>query len=104
MMMMINISNECRFVFMASGMHELRLKKSDRVYCPLPLYHTAGGVISVGQAFIMGCTVIIRNKFSASQYFPDCAKYNATVSILALLVKQTYFKIACKEMDLRSHS
>ncbi|CAH0404707.1 unnamed protein product [Chilo suppressalis] len=71
------ISNT-RFVFMATGLHYLRLKKSDRIYCPLPLYHTAGGVISVGQAFIMGCTVVLKNKFSASQYFPDCAKYNAT--------------------------
>ncbi|KAL4715142.1 hypothetical protein ACJJTC_012189 [Scirpophaga incertulas] len=73
------ISNT-RFVFMASGIHYLRLKKSDRVYCPLPLYHTAGGVISVGQALIFGCTVVIKNKFSASQFFPDCAKYNATAA------------------------
>ncbi|XP_063838759.1 long-chain fatty acid transport protein 4-like [Ostrinia nubilalis] len=71
------ISNT-RFVFMATGLHFLRLKKSDRIYCPLPLYHTAGGVISVGQALILGCTVVIKAKFSASQYFPDCAKYKAT--------------------------
>lgn len=64
---------------MATGIHFQRLKRSDLIYCPLPLYHTAGGVISVGQAFVLGCTVALKTKFSASQYFPDCIKFNATV-------------------------
>ncbi|CAB3249824.1 unnamed protein product [Arctia plantaginis] len=67
-----------RFVFLAVGLHYMGIKSTDRLYCPLPLYHTAGGIISVGQAVLMGCTVIIKAKFSASQYFPDCAKYKAT--------------------------
>ncbi|XP_075992101.1 long-chain fatty acid transport protein 4-like [Anticarsia gemmatalis] len=71
------ISN-ARFVFLTAGLHFMGLRPTDRLYCPLPLYHTAGGVISVGQALLFGCTVIIKAKFSASQYFPDCAKYNAT--------------------------
>ncbi|XP_013200657.1 long-chain fatty acid transport protein 4 [Amyelois transitella] len=73
------ISN-ARFVFMTTGIHFMGLNSNDTVYCPLPLYHTAGGVISVGQAFIHGCTVVLKTKFSASQYFPDCAKYNATAA------------------------
>ncbi|KPJ11959.1 Long-chain fatty acid transport protein 4 [Papilio machaon] len=72
------ISNS-RFVFMASAIHHMRLQSSDTIYCPLPLYHTAGGVISVGQALLFGCTVILKSKFSASQFFPDCAKYKATI-------------------------
>ncbi|KAM3962773.1 long-chain fatty acid transport protein 4 [Aphomia sociella] len=73
------ISNS-RFVFMTTGVHYFGLNSSDIVYCPLPLYHTAGGVISIGQAFVSGCTVALKQKFSASQYFPDCIKYNATVA------------------------
>ncbi|XP_049872890.1 long-chain fatty acid transport protein 4-like [Pectinophora gossypiella] len=73
------ISN-ARFVFMAAGLHFWRFKPDDVIYCPLPLYHTAGGVISVGQALLFGCTVVIKPKFSASQYFPDCVKYKATVA------------------------
>ncbi|XP_047544879.1 long-chain fatty acid transport protein 4-like isoform X1 [Vanessa atalanta] len=73
------ISNS-RFVFMACGLHNMRLNSSDIVYCPLPLYHTAGGVVSVGQALVFGCTVVLKSKFSASQYFPDCAKYKATAA------------------------
>ncbi|KAJ8726236.1 hypothetical protein PYW07_000934 [Mythimna separata] len=73
------ISN-ARFVFMATGLHYMGLEGNDVYYCPLPLYHTAGGVISVGQALIMGCTVALKSKFSASQYFPDCVKYKATAA------------------------
>ncbi|XP_045458927.1 long-chain fatty acid transport protein 4-like [Melitaea cinxia] len=73
------ISNS-RYVFMVCGLHNLSLNKSDTVYCPLPLYHTAGGVVSVGQALVFGCTVVLKTKFSASQYFPDCAKYKATAA------------------------
>ncbi|KAJ2953512.1 hypothetical protein O0L34_g1113 [Tuta absoluta] len=68
-----------RMVFMSSGVHFLGwMKSKDIIYCPMPLYHSAGGVISVGMALIFGCTVVIKTKFSASQYFPDCIKYNAT--------------------------
>ncbi|CAG5056666.1 unnamed protein product [Parnassius apollo] len=73
------ISNS-RYVFMASGIHHMRLSSTDVIYCPLPLYHTAGGVLSVGQALIFGCTVALKPKFSASQYFPDCLKFKATVA------------------------
>lgn len=47
---------------------------------PLPLYHTAGGIMCMGQSVLFGSTVSIRKKFSASNYFADCAKYKATVS------------------------
>ncbi|KAJ0181724.1 hypothetical protein K1T71_002446 [Dendrolimus kikuchii] len=70
-----------RMVFMASGVHYLgSLRKSDVIYCPMPLYHSAGGCITVGQAFIFGCTIALRAKFSASSYFPDCIKFNATAA------------------------
>jgi len=52
---------------------------SDRIYDPLPLYHTAGGVIGTGTAIVAGIPVVIRDKFSASNFFPDCAKHNCTV-------------------------
>lgn len=78
-------------MFLAVGLHYMGIKTTDRLYCPLPLYHTAGGVISVGQAILMGCTVIIKTKFSASQYFPDCVKYKATVS--KHIYDDTYLRI-----------
>lgn len=66
---------------MASAVHFLGiLHNSDVVYTPLPLYHTAGGVMAMGQALLHGHTVVIRKKFSASSYFSDCMKYKCTVS------------------------
>jgi len=56
------------------------LRESDRIYTPLPLYHTAGGIMAVGLALIHGHTTVIRKKFSASAYFADCIKYKCTVS------------------------
>ncbi|KAJ8679469.1 hypothetical protein QAD02_015256 [Eretmocerus hayati] len=70
-----------RFMFIASAIHHLAsFKSSDRFYTPLPLYHTAGGVMSIGQCLLHGATVIIRKKFSASAFFSDCIKYECTVA------------------------
>ena len=60
----------------------LRIESDDVVYNPLPLYHTAGGIIGVGQAFLRGASVVVKKKFSASRFWDDCVQYNCTVSIL----------------------
>ncbi|OWA52517.1 Long-chain fatty acid transport protein 4 [Hypsibius exemplaris] len=54
------------------------LGPDDCLYCTLPLYHTAGGMIAVGQALLFGSTVVIRKKFSASTFWVDIARYNCT--------------------------
>ncbi|XP_046412679.1 long-chain fatty acid transport protein 4-like isoform X1 [Neodiprion fabricii] len=70
-----------RYLFIASGIHYVAgFRNSDRFYTPLPLYHTAGGIMSIGQALLHGSTVVIRKKFSASSYFTDCAKYQCTIA------------------------
>lgn len=70
-----------RYIFIAAGIHYMAdFTPEDIFYTPLPLYHTAGGVMSVGQALLFGSTVVIRKKFSASGYFPDCQKYKCTVA------------------------
>lgn len=71
-----------RFIFIASAIHYLvDFRSSDRFYTPLPLYHTAGGIMSIGQSLLHGGTTVIRKKFSASAYFSDCVKYKCTVRI-----------------------
>jgi acyl-CoA synthetase (AMP-forming)/AMP-acid ligase II len=54
-------------------------RADDRFYIPLPLYHTAGGVMAMGQALIYGSCVVICRKFSASAYISDIKKYDCTV-------------------------
>jgi solute carrier family 27 fatty acid transporter 1/4 len=52
----------------------------DVVYCALPLYHSNGGVLATGQLLLNGSTLVVRRKFSASQFWNDCIKYRCTVS------------------------
>ncbi|BFG05985.1 long-chain fatty acid transport protein 1 [Drosophila madeirensis] len=69
-----------RYFFIAAGIHyALGFRDQDVFYTPLPLYHTAGGVMSMGQALLFGSTVVIRKKFSASGYFADCARFQCTI-------------------------
>lgn len=59
-----------------------RLTKADIIYDPLPLHHTAGGVLGAGQCLVMGCTVVLRKKFSASNYWKEAAAHKCTVSLI----------------------
>ena len=73
-----NISH-MRMLFMMYGFAgALNAKASDRMYNVLPLYHSAGGVCAPGVAFIPGGSMVIRRKFSASEFWDDCAKYRPT--------------------------
>ena len=57
----------------------MRVRASDVLYTPLPLYHTAGCLLGIGQALLYGNTVVLRRKFSASQFWDDCKLYQCTV-------------------------
>uniref|UniRef100_A0A672JCZ0 long-chain-fatty-acid--CoA ligase n=1 Tax=Salarias fasciatus TaxID=181472 RepID=A0A672JCZ0_SALFA len=51
----------------------------DIIYVNLPLYHLAGFVVGTIGAMGRGITVILKRRFSASQFWDDCRKYNVTV-------------------------
>ena len=71
-----------RFLTMADNVRLFGgFRNDDVVYVTLPLYHTNGGILGMGQMILGGSTVAIRRKFSASNFWKDCAKFNATVSI-----------------------
>uniref|UniRef100_A0A8K9USY1 Very long-chain fatty acid transport protein n=1 Tax=Oncorhynchus mykiss TaxID=8022 RepID=A0A8K9USY1_ONCMY len=55
------------------------MTSDDVMYDCLPLYHSAGNIVGVGQCLIHGMTVVIKKKFSASRFWDDCAKYNCTI-------------------------
>ncbi len=54
------------------------LGPQDRVYCCLPLYHSAGGMMAVGAALLSGGSIALARKFSASQFWSDCVRHQAT--------------------------
>ena len=55
----------------------LGLRKGEVVYCPLPLYHAAGGVGTVMMAMGCGGAVAIARRFSASRFWDDVSRYHA---------------------------
>lgn len=87
-----------RFQFMVSGTFMMfGLSKDEIIYNTLPLYHTglhdgqlivkgfiklhlflAGGMLGVGIVLLFGITMALRKKFSASNFWTDCIKYNCT--------------------------
>ncbi|XP_035205863.1 long-chain fatty acid transport protein 1-like [Stegodyphus dumicola] len=75
------IIRHSRFMWLGAGIHYMILLKSkDVIYTALPLYHTAGGILSLSQTMLFGNTLTIRKKFSASKFWDDCIKYQATVA------------------------
>ena len=69
-----------RFVFFTSGiMYMFAVRESDVLYDPLPLYHSAGGMLGVGIMLTHGSTVVVRRRFTASGYWRDVSEHGCTV-------------------------
>ncbi|WP_439815194.1 long-chain-acyl-CoA synthetase [Zavarzinia sp. CC-PAN008] len=51
----------------------------DRMYCVLPLYHSAGGICAMGTVLSVGGALIVRRKFSASAFWSDAVRHQATL-------------------------
>uniref|UniRef100_A0A3B3ZUK0 Long-chain-fatty-acid--CoA ligase n=1 Tax=Periophthalmus magnuspinnatus TaxID=409849 RepID=A0A3B3ZUK0_9GOBI len=85
------------FVHMSMG------RTSDEVlYISLPLYHTTGFIGVVG-AICLGSTVALRSKFSVSNFWNDCRKYNAT-AILYIGETLRYLCNTPKSLNDRNHN
>uniref|UniRef100_U5ELJ8 Very long-chain fatty acid transport protein n=1 Tax=Corethrella appendiculata TaxID=1370023 RepID=U5ELJ8_9DIPT len=70
-----------RFMFMGiSSFLMLKIYEHDVIYNALPMYHTAGGMVGLGNVILCGATMLLRKKFSASNFWPDCIKHNCTVA------------------------
>ena len=55
-----------------------RLRSSDRLYCPLPLYHSSGLTLGLGACLQRGCTTVIRPKFSVRHFSQDILAHRCT--------------------------
>lgn len=59
---------------------QFAIRHRDRIYCTLPLYHSAGGNIGLGMMLNLGATLVLRSKFSASNFMKDVHDTGATVT------------------------
>lgn len=60
------------------GTIALDMGPEDVVYCTLPLYHATGLCVCWGAAIVGASGFAIRRKFSASQFWDDVRRFNAT--------------------------
>ncbi len=58
-----------------------RLNSNDVVYIPTPLYHNLSVGVAWPAIFLTGASIAIRKHFSASKYWEDIHKFQATYSI-----------------------
>ncbi|MGB6344564.1 MAG: long-chain-acyl-CoA synthetase, partial [Xanthobacteraceae bacterium] len=52
---------------------------ADRMYDCLPMYHSVGGVAATGALLVRGGSVVLREKFSSSQFWDDVADWDCTL-------------------------
>ena len=60
-----------------AGMMDTRA--GDRMYNCLPMYHSVGGVLATGAVLVGGGSVVIREKFSARQFWNDVSRWDCTL-------------------------
>jgi len=91
-----------RYLFATFGVfYAIGMELTDRPYVPLPLYHTAGGILGAGTV-LLGLTVVIKKKFSVRSFWKDCIEHDCTV---AQYIGETcrYLLAAPPSAEERSH-
>ncbi|KAI7896403.1 uncharacterized protein EV154DRAFT_492130 [Mucor mucedo] len=74
------ISQHARVNFaMCMFTNTINMRKGDRVYCVLPLYHSSGMIVASSVSLHAGATIVLGRKFSASRFWNDCVDYNVNV-------------------------
>ncbi len=56
-----------------------RASAKDRMLMVLPMYHATGGLVGVGAALTYGGAVIVQPKFSATKFWDEAVRHNATM-------------------------
>jgi fatty-acyl-CoA synthase len=51
----------------------------DRMYNCLPMYHSVGGVQAIGAMLVAGGSVVVREKFSARQFWDEVVRWDCTL-------------------------
>jgi fatty-acyl-CoA synthase len=57
----------------------MAIRPEDRMYNCLPMYHSIGGVVAVGAPLVGGGTVVLRERFSVSDFWADVVAERCTL-------------------------
>lgn len=57
----------------------MNVQPEDRTYSCLPMYHSIGGVLAPGAALVGGASAVVREKFSAAQFWNDVRRWDCTI-------------------------
>jgi fatty-acyl-CoA synthase len=57
----------------------MHTQADDRMYNCLPMYHSIGGVVAIGAVLVRGGSVVIREKFSAREFWDDIVNWDCTL-------------------------
>lgn len=72
------IIKHSRYMFVGAGLKNLLCLNNEVIYTSIPLYHLAGGIMGTSQCLLFNSAMVIKRRFSASSFWTDCIKYNAT--------------------------
>lgn len=64
--------------YTAFGLTSLRLNENDILYVPLPLFHATAMVVCWSSVVAGGAAIVIKNKFSVTDFWKDINYYQAT--------------------------
>uniref|UniRef100_W5N5U4 long-chain-fatty-acid--CoA ligase n=1 Tax=Lepisosteus oculatus TaxID=7918 RepID=W5N5U4_LEPOC len=73
------VINQKRLLSALVVLSSVGVHSDDVVYVNLPLYHSAAFLIGFIGSIEAGSTIVLSRKFSVSQFWEDCRKYNVTV-------------------------
>ena len=78
------------------------LNEADRLYDCLPMHHSVGGVVAIGAPLVNGGSVVIAERFSASRFWGDIARWDCTAfQYIGELVR--YLVAASPRQDDKAH-
>lgn len=63
------------------GKVNINLNTDDVMYVPLPFYHTNALIVGWPTALAASCTMVMRRKFSVTEFWKDVEKYNVSAFI-----------------------
>lgn len=66
----------------SSIMNITQMSRSDVIYVPIPLFHTFGLHRGILSALLGGVTVVVRERFSASGFWPEVNRTGSTIAFM----------------------